>query len=295
MPQNNIALQERNVFECMMFYYNCSGNTNVYCFSTSDEEVTLVIDGNNVVFKPGNLQRSEIVHGSGEAADRVTIVAAIDDTLMQMMVENRINVGLSCKIYSVYTDTIQSSYNDTEYFVEFWGEAVSSARQENTFSVDFQGWNGKLTNTGIPKILFSRTSQQAVYRECTFKLQRSSFTFQGEITSISSDRFNITVELDDPDVHIDDAFTAGICQFTNVPTEITINKDITDGSDPTVRSITLMEKCPLSLIVGEIVQLSYGLDMSFNGANGFAKFNNWENFDGIPYIRITDASLETLG
>ncbi len=292
--KNNIALQERSVFECYMFYYNCASNTNVYTFTSCDEEITLVIDGHDIVFSPGNLQRSTITRGSNETSDQVSITAAIDTTIMQQLVENRVSIGLSLKIFSVYVNNEQSSYTDDDYYVEFWGEATGTGRKENTITVSFEGWNGKLKNTQVPKILFSRTAQQALYRLCTFKLNREDFTFPGQITSISSDRYQITVQLDGSESQIEDTFTAGLCLFTTAPNDVTINKDDAQ-SDPSIRVITLLEKVPLGIVVGEVVNLSWGCDNSFNGVNGYAKFSNWENYDGIPYVLVTDATSELLG
>ena len=294
MPQSDIAIQERSVFEAYLFYFNCSGNTNVYAITTSDQPVTLAIDGNNIVFQPGNLSRSEIIRGSGETSDRLTITAAIDTTLMQLVVEQRVSVGLSCKVFSVFAQETEATYGPDDYFVEFWGEAVGSARSENTMAIEFQGWNGKLRQL-IPKVLYSRTDQQGIYRPCTFKLDRSDFTYSATIISISSDRFNLVVLLDTTDPQIEDAFTFGICAFDSVPVETAINKDDMLESDASIRYLTLMEKCPSGVEIGQTIELSWGCDMSFNGVHGFAKFDNWENFTGIPYVRVKDATTEILG
>lgn len=293
--QSDIALQERNVFECYAFYYNCGSDTNIYCLTTSDEAVILDIDGTEVTFSPANVSRSRIVRGSGETADQITIQAAIDTVLMQQLIEQRINQGLSMKMYSVYAQEKQSVYNSTEFFVEFWGESVSSSRSDNTFSIDFTGWNGKIKDMQIPKILFSRTAQQPLYRLCTFKLGIDAFTFMGEITHISDDRFQIVVEIASDMTLVENAFSAGICRFSTVPTLVSINDDTVDGSNPSLRNITLMDKCPLGIVAGETVYLAYGCDNTFAGENGYTKFMNWENYDGFPYIPVRDPSIDILG
>lgn len=286
--------QERINVECYLFYKVCNSTTEAWPITSHDTNVTLTIDGSDIVFKPAQIQRDNISRASDDTFDQMTITMNNVEPFLSMANQELIE-GINVKVYKVWSDDWKTVYDQNDYELLFWGETKAPTRSDNTISAAFTSWTQRL-KISLPQFTHQRTCNFMLYEGNTCGLNEDNFKFSAEIDSISANRYSITVNMNSAGINEDDGvFSLGVLRFSD-GRRMQINTDSAGSSSSSngsgSRTLNMLSKVPADVEAGDPVNLYYGCDRRYTTCRD--KFSNGENFGGFPNLVSGNPAIDSL-